>query len=140
MELFPTQLRRALSSMSRCTSPGVRSTTFSIAAVTTYARTSVRRAWCSATSSASLSTTSSTSPEPHVTGQRLLHHHEPPLESDVGAEGQALLERRVDRSDHDRELPEYGALSSPRPCGASDSPPPRRPRPQPGSTPPATSW
>src|SRR5205823_5372375 len=72
-------------------------------------------------------------PESHVAGQRLLHHHEPPLESDVGAEGQALLERGVDRPDHDRELPEYGAFSSPRPCGASDSPPPRGPRPQPGS-------
>ena len=62
MELFPTQLSRALSSISRFTSPGLRSATFSIAAVTTYAWGSVRRAWRSATSSASLSTTSSSSP------------------------------------------------------------------------------
>jgi len=39
-------------------------------------------------------------PEPQVSGQRLVHHHELAPEREVGAERQALLERSVDRSGH----------------------------------------
>ena len=68
MELRPTKLSRALSTVSRATSAGVRSTTWSIAAVTTYACGAARRTWRSAASSARASSTSSSRPNRRFPG------------------------------------------------------------------------
>jgi len=43
-------------------------------------------------------------PEPQVSGERLVHHHELAPQREVGAERQALLERSVDRPGHGAEI------------------------------------